>query len=73
MVDAQAVGAGDFSQSVQELTKPVRGQIRAFLTQTDAPDPAKLSVAVDWRQDSLWLIYGNRAMVLRRPSLMDNE
>lgn len=73
MVDAQAVGAGDFSQSVQELTKPIRGLIRSFLTQTDSPDPQKLAVAVDWRQDSLWLVYANRALVYRRPSLLDDQ
>lgn len=56
-----------------ELTQNVRGLVRSFLTQTDAPVVSSLSLAVDERSDSLWLTYQDRAMVLRKPSIIDGQ
>ena len=67
------VSQGEYARAVTELSRNVRGLVRSFLTQTDNPDRLQIKCFVDWRTDSLWLTYANRAMVYRRPSMIDGD
>lgn len=63
----------DYGFPVEELSFEMRGAIRAYLTQTDAPDTAKIGIGVDLLTDSLWLTYENRALVYRRVTAIDGR
>jgi hypothetical protein len=63
----------DYGFPVEELTFEIRGAIREYLTQTAAPDLSKLGIGVDLLTDSLWVTYGNRAMVYRRTTAIDGR
>lgn len=53
-----------------ELSQPIRGMIRQFLAPTSS---ALLTVATDERSDSLWITYLDKAIVYRRPSLVNGK
>lgn len=71
--------------AVHEVTAPVRGTIRSFLidgqrslwtalgARTDEEKLAHARLGIDEARDALWLILGQRAMVLRRPSIVDGN
>lgn len=58
---------------VAELTQLIRGRLLSFLLQGSLSNLGSLRMGVDWTKDALWLICQNRAMVLRRPSLADQQ
>lgn len=63
----------DYGEPLAELTLDVRGQVREFLLQTETPVAAQVTVFVDPRDDALWVAYGPRAMVLRKPSVVEGK
>jgi hypothetical protein len=59
---------------VVELTTAVRGLLKAFLIDGQGlADFSSLRMGVDENRDALWVVAGHRAMVYRRPSLVDQE
>lgn len=73
MVIAGQSDQAEYGDMLMELTASCRGLVRSFLTQTDAPDVTQLSIHVDEKSDSLWVCYSNRALVLRRRSILDTK
>lgn len=66
---------GNHGFLIQEFTQKERGLIRDFLLAGNDPtdDVYKINVAVNPLDDSIWIQYTFRAMVCRRPSLVDGE
>ena len=58
---------------VIELTRDIRGKLRSFLVDEQSADISKIQVFTDDAQDALWVVLGQRAMVLRRPSVVTGE
>lgn len=55
-----------------ELSATIRGWMLSFLTQTNTPDPLLLRMFNNPRDDSLWIVYGPRALVYRPKSEFNN-
>jgi len=65
---------GETGYTVIELTQPVRKSLKdVLLTPQSLLNFSTAKLLVEEQTDSLWLIVGKRAMVLRRPSLTDGE
>ncbi|MBS1721402.1 MAG: hypothetical protein JSS66_00175 [Armatimonadetes bacterium] len=56
-----------------EVTRNVRGLMKSFLTNSVLTNPEVVMMGVDHRSDALWIVYASRAMVYRRPSLVDGQ
>lgn len=65
--------AGDVGGYVQEVSKLNRGLIAEWLQITSATDPMTVTIQVDPLEDSVWILKGTRAVVLRAPSLLDDQ
>lgn len=71
--------------AVHEITSPIRGSLRSFLldgqrdlwatlgARTDEEKFAHARLAIDEGRDALWVVMGKRAMVLRKPSIVDGN
>lgn len=64
---------GEQGFRMEEVTREVRGLISSFLLASASPNLQRIQIGVDERSDSLWLLYNDRAMVLRRPSVIDGQ
>jgi len=75
-VDDGFDGEGN-GQQVIEITKDIRGKIRSYLYDEQDLELDTLGhgvrMGVDEAQDALWIIYDARALVWRRPSLIDGQ
>lgn len=69
MTSTDGEGAGLF---LEEVSHDIRGYIVSFL-QGSEDDLSGVWMAVDESCDALWIVLANRALVLRRPSLIDGR
>lgn len=59
---------------IEELSRDIRGTIKSFLMDGQSlSDFSTARLVANDADDSLWLIMGTRAIVLRRPSLVNGE
>jgi len=72
-IAAQSQFNGEQGFILEEVTRDVRGLISSFLLASASPNLQRIQMGVDERSDSLWLMYNDRAMVLRRPSIIDGQ
>jgi phenylpyruvate tautomerase PptA (4-oxalocrotonate tautomerase family) len=61
--------ASDGSAQTKELAPGVRGLVSSFLGTT----LSSVEFAIDEGRDALWVVYGKKALVLRRPNLLEKE
>jgi hypothetical protein len=74
LVTVSSAFDGETGFRLLELSAPVRGKIRAFLADGQSLtnfDTARMEA--DEATGSLWLIQGSRAIVFRRPSVVDGS
>jgi hypothetical protein len=56
-----------------ELSNGIRGLLQSFLLAPQSLTASSVRIGVDEQNDALWVIAGKRAMVLRKPSLVDGN
>lgn len=72
-VSASPVAAGVFDPKPVEVSGAVRGKIKSHLFGTTAPTAGDIYVRIDRLADALWIIYQDKAMVLRKPAQTDGK
>jgi len=74
VIPSFAVAAGDKQFQPEELTIPLRGEVRDFLTQgSTLVNTDRMALQVDQRGDALMVVYVDRILILRRKSLIDGR
>ena len=64
---------GNEGYALEELSIKERGAIKDPLFGTATPTADDIFITVDHREDTLRISYHNKAVILRRPSLLDGE